>query len=63
MDKDLRREAGTLKRSEERALEREKGNGQQTAGKRGESQREKRNEEHYRSSEQKRQRGNHGGNR
>jgi hypothetical protein len=63
MNKDLRREAGTLRRSEERQMEREKGSGQQAAGKRGESQRNKRNVEHYRGSEQKRQRGNHGGNR
>ena len=38
------------------------GSGQQTAGVRGQKQ-DKRNEEHYRSSDQKRQRGNQGGNR
>jgi hypothetical protein len=40
----------------------EKRSGQQTLGKRGQKA-DKRNEEHYRSSEQKRQSGNHGGNR
>jgi len=44
------------------AKEKGQGSGQQTAGERGQK-REKRNEEHYRSSDQKRQRGNHGGNR
>jgi hypothetical protein len=63
MDKKLKKEAGTMNRAEEREYERTKGSGQQTAGKRGEGRNNKRNEEHYRSSEQKRQRGNHGGNR
>jgi len=44
------------------AKENGQGSGQQTAGERGQKQ-DKRNEEHYRSSDQKRQRGNYGGNR
>lgn len=43
------------------AKEKGQGSGQQTAGLRG--QQEKQNEEHYRRSERKQQRGNHGGNR
>ena len=38
------------------------GTGQQTAGERGQKK-DKKNEEHYRSSDQKTQKGNHGGNR
>jgi hypothetical protein len=44
------------------AKEKGQGSGKQTAGERGQK-RDKRNEEHYRSSDQKRQTGNHGGNR
>jgi hypothetical protein len=40
----------------------EKRSGQQTMGERGQKM-DRKNEEHYRSSEQKKQRGNHGGNR
>jgi hypothetical protein len=44
------------------AKEKGQGSGQQAAGERGQK-RDARNEEHYRSSDQKRQNGNHGGNR
>ena len=40
----------------------EKRSGQQTAGERGQKM-DRKDEEHYRSTEQKKQRGNHGGNR
>lgn len=62
MDKKLKQEAGTMSNEEVRQYDRSKGSGQQTAGKRGEGRDDNRYEEHFRSSEQKKQRGNHGGN-
>lgn len=47
---------------ERQPTQNEKRSGQQTAGERGQKM-DRQNEEHYRSSEQKKQRGNHGGNR
>lgn len=43
-------------------VQNEKRSGQQTLGERGQKM-DKKDEEHYRSSEQKTQKGNHGGNR
>ena len=50
------------KQGQPQPTQNEKRSGQQTAGDRGQKM-DRTNEEHFRSSEQKKQRGNHGGNR
>ena len=56
------RNSSEAKQGQRQPMQNEKRSGQQTAGERGQKA-DRKNEEHYRSSEQKKQRGNHGGNR
>lgn len=57
-----RNNSSNTRQGQPQPTQNEKRSGQQTLGERGQKM-DRRNEEHYRSSEQKRQRGNHGGNR
>ena len=57
-----RNNSSNTKQGKPEPTQNEKRSGQQTLGERGQKM-DRRNEEHYRSSEQKRQRGNQGGNR
>lgn len=57
-----RNNGSNTKQGQPQLTQNEKRSGQQTMGERGQKV-ERKNEEHYRSSEQKKQRGNRGGNR
>jgi hypothetical protein len=62
MSQNNRTQSGNNEPERSSAKGKGKGSGQQTAGIRGVKQDEE-NEEHYRSGDQKKQKGNHGGNR